>query len=323
MDDKPLISVVVPIYNVEMYLERCIDSIRQQTYSKLEIILVDDGSLDNCGAICDRYKEKDNRIKVVHKKNGGLSDARNVGITVAQGEYLTCIDSDDFVSPYFVENLWDAAKEYNCDIATSWFVKYCEGDNVPLTNKLKLEKVQVLDRESFYEKLLYQDGVEVSAWGKLYRRNLFRGVEYPVGKLYEDIATTYLLVEKVNKIAVIPNIDYFYFQRTTSIAQEKFTVKKLDAIEHMSNFRKFIVVNYPMLKEAAECRYFSTVCNILFQIRDIEYEQQRKKLWCEVKKYRYGVMINKNGRKKARIAALFSYGGYNFLRMIYNYTQKK
>lgn len=321
MKEIPLISVIVPIYNVQNYLKRCIDSIINQTYSNLEIILVDDGSSDNCPEICDQYQGKDSRIRVVHKKNGGLSDARNAGLDIMRGEFVTCIDSDDFVSPYFIENLWNAIREYKCDIATSWFVEYYEGDSVPKTEKLKLTDVKPLNREDFYEKLLYQDGVEISAWGKLYKSSLFQGVRYPVGKLYEDIPTTYLLIEKVTKIAVFPNADYYYFQRKTSIAQAEFSVKKMDAINHMRIFKNFIVSHYPNLKMAAECRYFSTVCNILFQIREAKFEDQKKELWNEVKKYRYDVLINKKGRSKARIAAFLSYGGYNLMQFIYDRTQ--
>ena len=125
---ESLISIVVPIYNVEKYLNRCVDSILNQTYRDIEIILVDDGSPDRCGSICDEYQKRDTRIKVIHKKNGGLSDARNAGIKMAHGEYITCIDSDDFISPFFLENLWTAMKKSKCEIATSWFVDYYEGD---------------------------------------------------------------------------------------------------------------------------------------------------------------------------------------------------
>lgn len=322
MNDNPLISVIIPIYNVEQYLKRCVESIRCQTYSNLEIILVDDGSPDNCGKICDDYQKADNRIKAIHKKNGGLSDARNVGIEMAQGEYITCIDSDDFVSPFFIENLWIAIQKSECEIATSWFIDYYESDNIPEAKKVDIKDITVLSKEEFYKKLLYQDGVEVSAWGKLYKRNLFQGVKYPVGKLYEDIPTTYLLIEKTTKVAVIPNIDYFYFQRATSIAQAAFSVKKMDAINHMDGFKNYIIKKYPSLKKAAECRYFSTVCNILFQIHSPEFKKQKKELWREIKKYRYSVMTNRNGRKKARIAAFLSYGGYKFLYTIYVRTQK-
>lgn len=322
MNDSPLISVIIPIYNVEQYLKRCVESIRHQTYSNLEIILVDDGSPDSCGKICDDYQKADNRIKVIHKKNGGLSDARNVGIEIARGEYITCIDSDDFISPFFIENLWIAIQKSECEIATSWFVDYYEGDKIPETKKVNIKDIKVFNREEFYKKLLYQDGVEISAWGKLYKTNLFQGVKYPVGKLYEDIPTTYLLVEKTTKVAVIPNIDYFYFQRTTSIAQAAFSVRKMDAINHMDDFKNYIIQKYPSLEKAAECRYFSTVCNILFQIHSPEFAKQEKELWQEIKKYRYSVMTNRNGRKKARIAAFLSYGGYKFLYMVYAGTQK-
>lgn len=320
---KSLISVIVPIYNVEQYLSRCIESILNQTYKNLEIILVDDGSTDRCGSICDAYKEKDARVKVIHKSNGGLSDARNAGIKSAHGEYMTCIDSDDFISQFFLENLWIAMKNSKCEIATSWFVDYYEGDKIPEAQKLDIKDIQVLNREEFYEKLLYQDGVEVSAWGKLYKSNLFQGVEYPVGKLYEDISTTYRLVEKTTRIAVIPNVDYYYFQRKTSIAQATFSVRKMDAISHMDDFRNFITVNYPSLKKAAECRYFSTVCNIIFQIQSPEFERQRKELWNEITKYRKSVFLNSSARKKARIAAIISYLGYDALRAIYQKTQRR
>lgn len=142
-----------------------------------------------------------------------MSDARNVGIKIVHGEYITCIDSDDFISSFFIENLWTVVQKSKCEIATSWFVDYYEGDDIPEAKKVDIEDIRILSREEFYKKLLYQDGVEISAWGKLYKSDLFCGVEYPVGKLYEDISTTYLLIEKVDKIAVISNVDYYYLQR--------------------------------------------------------------------------------------------------------------
>ncbi len=315
--DNPLISVIVPIYNVELYLSRCIESIINQSYFNLEIILIDDGSTDNCLKICEEYQKKDKRIKIIHKKNGGLSDARNAGLDIMKGDYVTCIDSDDFVSKYFLENLLSALKKSNCQISTSWFVNYYENDPIPNQKKISNQDINVYSKEEFYEKLLYQDGVEVSAWGKLYKSSLFKDVRYPVGKLYEDIPTTYLLIEKVDNIAVIPNIDYFYFQRRDSIAKSNFSIKKMDAINHMSQFKNFIISNYPQLEQAAICRYFSTVCNILFLIDDFEYIEQKNVLWNEIKKYRCLVIKNRKGRKKARLAALVSFCGYKFMCFIY------
>lgn len=317
MNDNPLISVIVPIYNVENYLKRCIESIKAQTYGNLEIILVDDGSTDHSSEICDEYANLDDRIKVIHKKNGGLSEARNYGLDIMSGEYVTCIDSDDFVSPYLVENLFIALVKGNCTISSSWFVEYYDGDALPKQNKISSEDIQVLRRENFYRKMLYQDGVEISAWGKLYKSDLFNGVRYPVGKLYEDVATTYLLLEQAEKIAVIPNVDYYYFQRSNSIAQSEFNIRKMDAIIYMNELREFISDKYPNLTRAAECRYFSTVCNILFQIRKEEFEPQRRQLWSEVKKYRKSILSDKDGRRKTRLAALASYGGPSFTQRMF------
>lgn len=319
MSEKPLISVIVPVYKVEDYLKRCVDSVRDQKYENLEIILVDDGSPDDCGFICDEYSKQDSRIKVIHKKNGGLSDARNVALDVMQGEYVTFIDSDDFVSKYYVENLYIAIKEMNGDISASWFVNYYEGDQIPETSLVKKSEIKKLTRIEAYKKMLYQDGFEISAWGKLYKSSLFQGIRYPFGKLYEDIPTTYRLMEQTNKIAVISQRDYYYFQRKESIAQSDFSVKKMDGVNHMNNLRQFMTDNYPELTKAAECRYFSNVCNILFLIKDKhENEKEWKKLWSEIKKYRKSVMLNSEGRKKARIGATISYLGYDVMRMIYN-----
>ncbi len=320
---KPLISVIVPIYNVEQYLPRCIESILNQTYKNLEIILVDDGATDRCGSICDAYKEKDCRVKVIHKPNGGLSDARNTGLDQMTGEYVTCIDSDDFVSPYFVSNLWSALEEKQCDIASSWFIEYHNGQIVPTGRIVDIQEVEVLAKNKYFERLLYQDGVEISAWGKLYKSSLYRNVRYPVGKLYEDIPTTYRLIEQAKKIAVISNIDYYYFQRENSIARAKFSIRKMDAIYHMHIFGNFIQENYPELVDAFKCRYFNTVCNILFQINDSSFQQQKTLLWNEIKKYRFDVLENKHARKKTRIAAIISYGGQYLMRRVYDWNKRQ
>lgn len=324
MNENLLISVIVPVYKVENFLHRCIDSIRNQTYENLEIILVDDGSPDNCGLICDEYSKQDKRIKVIHKENGGLADARNAALDVMQGEFVTCIDSDDFVSEYYVENLYRAIKEKDCDISASWFINYYEGDQIPQTGVVKNTEIELLTRLEAYKRMLYQDGFEISAWGKLYRSSLFNGVRYPFGKLYEDIPTTYRLMERTNKIAVIPQIDYYYFQRKESIAQSGFNAKKMDGVKHMNDLRQFISDNYPEIKKAAECRYFSTVCNILFlmQSKD-EYKVEWEQLWSEIKKYRKSVMMNREGRMKARIAAAISYLGYHVMRNIYKKSRRK
>ena len=319
--EQPLISIIVPVYKVEKYLKRCVDSILTQTYQNMEIILVDDGSPDNCGAICDRYKETDNRVVVIHKKNGGLSDARNTAIPLAKGEYISFIDSDDWISSYYVEHLYEAVAKCDADIGISWFENVFEGKALQSKPEELLSNYECLTAEECLKKLLYQNGVEVCAWGKLYKTPLIKNLRYPVGKLYEDIPVTYEAVKQSKKIAVIGNVDYYYFQRTDSIQNIAFNVRKMDGIEHCHNMMKAVEADFPELKNAAECRYFSTVCNILFQIKDDKHESIRQPLWNEVLKYRKDVLFNAKKRKKARIAAAISYMGYKMLAFAYKKTQ--
>lgn len=319
--EQPLISIIVPVYKVEKYLKRCVDSILAQTYHNIEVVLVDDGSPDNCGAICDKYKETDNRVVVIHKENGGLSDARNVAIPLARGEYISFVDSDDWISPYYVEHLYEAVAKCNADMGISWFENVFEEKALQSKPEESISHYESLTAEECLKKLLYQNGVEICAWGKLYKTALIKELRYPVGKLYEDIPVTYEAVKQSKKISVIGNVDYYYFQRTDSIQNIAFNVRKMDGIEHCYNVMKAVEVDFPKLKNAAECRYFSTVCNILFQIKDDEHESMRQALWNEVLKYRKDVLLDAEARKKARIAAAISYMGYKTLALAYKKTQ--
>lgn len=319
--NSPLISVIVPIYKVEQYLRRCVDSILSQTYKNLEIILVDDGSPDDCGRICDIYAEQDTRVRVIHKKNGGLSDARNAGLDIMTGEFVTCIDSDDFVSNWYVENLYTAVQELDCDISTCQFIEYYETDPIPVYGEVEVANIEKLSRVEAYKRMLYQDRFEVSAWGKLYRSSYFNGVRYPFGKLYEDILTTYKLMEQTDRIAVLPCKDYYYFQRNDSIAQSSFHVKKMDGLYQMKELCQLMSEHYPELRAAAECRYFSATCNILFLVKE-GYETEKNFMWKEIKKYRKSVLMNSEGRKKARIGAVVSYFGYSAMKKLFHIVSR-
>ena len=208
---KTLISIIVPVYNVEKYISRCVESLIGQSYKNIEIILVDDGSTDESGMICEQYANKDNRIKVIHKKNGGLSDARNVAIPLSKGEYISFVDSDDWVSKFYIENLYNAITKNYSDIAMSWFENVFEDRNIASKPVNILEKYQCMNVEMCLKKMLYQDNIETSAWGKLYKRQIIEKLRYPVGKLYEDIPVTYSAITLSSKIVVIKNIDYYYF----------------------------------------------------------------------------------------------------------------
>ncbi|MDO5344496.1 MAG: glycosyltransferase family 2 protein [Lachnospiraceae bacterium] len=320
----PLVTVIVPVYKVEKYLSRCVESIFAQKYGNLEIILVDDGSPDSCGSICEEYRRKDRRVRVIHKENGGLSDARNAALDAMRGELVTFIDSDDFVSEYYISNLVTAMLENDADLSMSWFENVLEGEEPKNRGTETAEGVQICTRLECLEKMLYQDGVETTAWGKLYKREQFAHWRYPVGKLYEDILVTYHIIDSCKKIAVIPNVDYYYVQRRDSIQYEPFREAKLDAVIHMKELEALVAEKYPELRAAACCRYFSITCNILFQIKDISrFQEAFSFLWEEIRKNRKYVILNKKGRKKARAAAVVSYLGYAVMRQAYSRTQAR
>lgn len=267
-----LISLVVPIYKVEKYLARCIESIMNQTYKNLEIILVDDGSPDNCGDICDYYAKKDQRIKVIHKKNGGLSDARNVGIDIARGDYIGFVDSDDYIHPLMYERLWDSMQSSESDIAVSNIEKvYGEAMKFP---SITADEVAIYDGIQAIKNILDKNRhvVSVVAWGKLYKKSLFDGVRFPKGKIHEDEFTTYKLYYKSDRVVELSGRYYYYFQREDSIMGSKrkgFSYDGLKAYEEMADFfdkeenRELLYqVKYKylyMLKEAIRELEFSEV----------------------------------------------------------------
>lgn len=316
------ISVIVPVYNVEQYLIRCIDSILSQTYKNIEILLIDDGSTDRSSDICDNYARKDSRVKVIHQQNAGLAAARNVGMNMSQGECLTFVDSDDYVSSYYVENLVNAMEKNDADLSVSMFINVVDGDECNVreaTNQLL--NVQVEGSCQCLEDMFYQRGIETSAPGKLYRKQLIDNLRFPVGKLYEDIMFTTKMILRSNKIVRIDNVDYFYYQRSNSIQYQKFNNKKMDCIWHSREQIEYVRENAPNLLNAAYVRYFGGLCNILFQIPDGEYDEERGLVWNDIKKYRGLVLRDKNSRFKTKVAALLSFFGIKAMRHVYFKTQ--
>ncbi|MCM1282931.1 MAG: glycosyltransferase [Muribaculaceae bacterium] len=315
---EALVSVIVPVYNVEQYLPRCIDSILGQTYKELEIYLVDDGSTDRGGEICDEYQKRDSRIRVIHKENAGLSEARNAALDVISGQYVTFVDSDDFISGFYVENLYRALKTTDADMAVSRFVNYYAGDRLPVFAGIDDAEIEVLSSIQCMERLFYQENMDTSAWGKLYRAQDFKNIRYPRGKWYEDILVTYRMIKACGKVAFVSSVDYLYVQRADSIQNVSFQPKKLDAVEQMHDLQYEVKNTFPELAGAVDCRCFSAVCNILFQIPRGEYPEYREMLWSELKHLRKCVLSNSRARKKARYAAMLSYLGYGAVYRIYH-----
>lgn len=208
------ISIIVPIYNTEQYLERCLQSLINQNYKNIEIILVNDGSTDNSLAICNKYKNNDNRIIVINKKHTGVSDTRNIGIKRATGDYIGFVDSDDYIDKDMFKNLINGAEKYKCEISMCDLVEtYNINDEI---EEYKLKYMQ-LDKKQALEQLLYDKNIGNYVMVKLFKRELFDNIQFPVGRLYEDIATTYKLFSRANHILYIPIPMYHYYQRSDSI----------------------------------------------------------------------------------------------------------
>lgn len=231
--NNPLISVIVPIYNVECYLKICIDSIVNQTYSNLEIVLVDDGSPDRCPEICDEYAKKDNRVKVIHQKNGGLAHARNVGIANSNGAYLTFVDSDDFVADKYIEYLYKGLVENDADISIAKFCAFDKGTNLSLSNDyVDFRAITKLNCFKHYTSINTNTSMTfITAWNKLYKKELFFKTQYPEGKLYEDAFTTYKILNIASKIAVSPMKLYYYRINPQSILGQSFREKHLEMVD--------------------------------------------------------------------------------------------
>lgn len=215
------VSVICPVYNVEKYLSKCIDSILNQTFVDFELILINDGSLDNSGVICDKYVKVDSRVSVIHKVNGGISSARNCGIENAKGEYIVFIDSDDFIASDMLEVLYKKIQQYNCDIVQCGYKKVYQ-ENMNCENLMN-----IIEGDIVYESLdivkNFFTGRNVSSivWDKIYRTELFKNIRFPVGQVMEDAFILTDIYYKAKKICIVKDIKYFYLQRDGSIMNTK------------------------------------------------------------------------------------------------------
>ena len=240
-----LISVIVPVYNVEKYLNKCIESIVNQSYTNLEIILVDDGSPDNCPAICDVWAEKDSRIKVIHKKNGGLSDARNAGLAIATGEYISFVDSDDFIEIDFHEKLYNVIKNTDSDISICNLRMVHESKNVvdDTSDTLRITEYSTLEAMS----ALIDDKIRQVVWNKLYKIAIIRDILFDIGKYHEDEFWSYKAIGAANKIVAIDYTGYNYLQRSGSIMGTDYSLKRLDAVEAKCFRQEYLKNKHPSL----------------------------------------------------------------------------
>lgn len=321
MDTEPKVSVIVPVYMVEEYLPFCIECIINQSYSNLEIILVDDGSKDRCGKICEDYSRKDNRIVVLHKENGGLSDARNAGIKIATGEYITCVDSDDYIASDMIQDLYESIRRTGADIAICGTIKTSVRQ---VNNKSQFAPAEdiVMTPEQTIELGLYSKGFSLSAWGKLYKKSLFYGVEYPKGKLFEDLFTTYKLILKSHKIVYNEKVGYFYYYRPNSIVASNYTPRHLDCFEGLEQMKADGVFSTPLLKKTY-CAAVIEAFSELLEKNPPKNDPSIESLWKQVKKYRICTIFNHKCSLRVRAKAATLLMGRNFSQKIINYYYQK
>lgn len=313
-----IISVIVPVYNVMNYLKQCLDSIIQQTYTNLEIILVDDGSTDQSGSICDSYKEKDSRITVIHKKNGGLSDARNAGLNICKGDYISFVDSDDYLSPYFYEVLIGVAEKKNCDIvALKGGTSFWDGEEAPILAKNKeMFSAYYSNSHDVLERMLYQE-IATGAPFKLYKKEVFDNIRFPVGYLYEDVATTYKPFFNAKECAIVEADIYAYRKRRDSIIRQSFSPKKMICLDIFNQLVNDEQLKDAGLQKAAKSRVYAMTYSVFLQVPEDDKETQRI-IWNKLKTVQKDVMFDtsKIMRKKNRYAAFVSLLGMNISYII-------
>lgn len=280
-DLREVVSVIVPVYNVEKYLEKCICSLLSQTYSNLEIILVDDGSPDACPQICDSYASKDARIKVIHKKNGGLSDARNAGIEAASGDYIAFVDSDDYIAPQMIQTLLQYAIDKEADISVCNYYKVFENGEKLYQPKTVQEKVMT-NLEAMEDIFTASNLCEVITWNKLYAAHLFKDTEirFPVGKIHEDNFTTYKLFYAAEKVVYVDIPLYYYVQRNDSIMGKAFDERRLQIMEAVEQTKAFVdEYDLPLSNQAENYEmlmYFNLLNDMI--LNHVRYEAVQKKI---------------------------------------------
>lgn len=267
-----LVSVIVPIYNVSQFIEKCVTSLLTQTYEKIEIILVDDGSPDDCPAICDAFAARDARVRVIHQHNGGLSAARNTGIQAAKGAYLAFVDGDDFVSPDYIETLLNACEENHTKMAACGYIEYYSEER--RTVVCVDEPVVLSAEEAITDIFTMSNQVQVMAWNKLYARELFdtTDIRYPVGKIHEDVFTTYRYCAAAGKIACVNKPCYYYVQREGSIISQTFSpAKRLQLLDAVSSIQPFVESHTPIYDEAYAYYVFLNCLTIINAMADSRY----------------------------------------------------
>lgn len=303
-----MISVLVPVYNVAKYLRRCLDSILMQTYTDYEVVLVDDGSTDQSGSLCDAYAAEHDCIRVIHQRNAGLAQVRNVSLAAARGEYITFVDSDDAIEPTYLEVLMQDLQETGADISIcSWSEVSDDGVRTELTWDRKDEGFQIWTTEQAVKTLLYQKGIDNNTWGKLYTRAVLQDVIYPAGRVYEDIATTYQVMLKGKRICYRPEALYLYTSNISGISQSAFSPKRMDLIDMAEGMYLDIASRFPGYLRAAQARLLRAYIHVYIQIPDYtDYKAYQSRVFVGIRTHCRAVAGDLEAKRGTRMAALIA-----------------
>lgn len=291
MDD--IISVIIPLYNVEQYLPECMESILSQTYRELEIIVVDDGSTDGCPGICDEYAKKDPRIRVIHQANCGVSVARNRGLAIASGKYLMFVDSDDLlIENFFIEDLYRILKSKDADIVISETITFHVQSEIPAMEfASNHSEPRSFQSDEAINHICYHHLFGLSPWGRLYKRELFFELSYPEGRNYEDLATFYKLFDRANQVIFYPNIHYGYRARANSIMSKPVDPYLAEIAQDMLDYLR---EKRPNCERAAEALYCMSLFTVLTQNLDWMSRQDRILYIKRLRPYFFRIALDQN-----------------------------
>lgn len=319
------ISVIVPVYNAENYIDNCINSILSQSFNDFEIVLVDDGSADSSGEICDRLSDANSNIRVFHTANKGAAAARNYGVKKAMGEFICFIDADDTVEENYLKYLMDLIREYDADISVCGYNKVYEGrKNNP--NNTKEERFVMTGKEAVAD-LLYQRRYMSVPWGSLQKRTIWDNVSFPEGTKAEDMGTIYKMYGEASKVAYGSSKLYNYYQRKTNTIYSTSDVRNIDYLKHSRDMVSYVKDKFPDIKKSAYSRHFSTCFQILSETAMSSNNRKfNSAVYKDIRKLQLKVLNDSNGKGRNRVAALMSLVSvrimHAMLRVMYKVKRK-
>ena len=302
--NNPLISVIIPVYNTEAYVEKCIRSVIGQTYKELEILIVDDGSTDSSGEICDRLATEDDRIRVFHQKNGGQASARNYALSVSRGEYIGYVDSDDWIAEDMYEVMLNTITQNDCDICVCG--RYAvEGDSIRPSFGSEVDSLTVMDRLEAVRRFLTYKSVDSSAWDKLWKRSVLEDVEFPIGYICEDIPFVYNALTKANRVVHCAQSFYYCLHRQGSTSRSKFSERGMGLYLYPLGVRNMCRESFPELSSEADFYYLKNLLVIALRISAVKGRvEQRKHINAEVRKNISNILRSGRLKRSYKLFAL-------------------